>query len=558
MKSMKKVMALLLSVVMTLAMCTAAFAAGTTTLTIKTTAGHTYKVYQLLAGDVSGLDANGSGTLANVTVGSSVTKEGATADGIIKDLKDKRDGELGNAAYEYVKGGTAVGTVVGDGTEKEITVAEGYYVVTDERTEGSNTTDSISRYLVAVAGPTTMEPKTETPDIDKKIIDIDKNKTENVKDDTYKKTDTAAIGDVINYEVTGKVPNYDGYEYYYYVLDDTLSKGLTLDENSFVVTVDGKTLTKDTDYYVYVTENKDGTTSFKLALEDIVGKNYAVGATISVKYNATVNENAEIGTIPNTNTVKLIFSNNPNQSSRGDKKDEPGTPGSNVPTGETPKRITKTYVTELKVIKVDEKGNKLTGAEFTLTGTNLTKIKFTTGDSYVEATDGTGTFWKLKDGTYTTDDPNTEGMDQTKYEDVNKKYKKETIVTAETVSGENKSVTAFVDENGYIQFTGLDAGEYTLTETKTPAGYNTIAPIKFTIKAEQEGATATAGGEIIWSSTNKDVKLVNGTFEITVTNLKGTVLPSTGGIGTTIFYLAGSILVIGAGVLLIAKKRRHS
>lgn len=550
-KNMKKVIALLLSMVMALAMGMVTFAAGNTTLTINTTEGHTYKVYQLLKGDVSGLK-DGSGTLANVERGSSVTKEGATADGIIADLKDKTGGTLGNAAYKYVEGGKAVSTVTGDGENQNITVEEGYYVVTDERTEGSDGTDSISRYLVAVVGPTTMEPKTETPEIDKKIIDTDKNKA---LDGDLKKTDTAAIGDTIEYEVTGNVPNYDGYTYYYYVLEDTLSKGLTLDENSFVVTVNGETLTKDTDYYVYVTKKEDGTTSFKLAFENI--KNYTVGAEISVKYNATVNENAEIGTTPNTNTVKLIFSNNPNQSGRGDK--EPGIPGSDVPTGDTPDRITKTYVTEIKVIKVDEKGNKLTGAEFTLTGSNLTKIKFTTGDSYVESTDGT--FWKLKDGTYTTDDPNTEGMDKTKYEDVSKKYKKETIVTAETISGENKSVTAFVDADGYIQFTGLDAGKYTLTETVTPKGYNTIAPIEFTISATQTGATVIEGGNITWSgkfSDNKDITLNNNTFEITVTNRKGLVLPSTGGIGTVLIYLIGGISAIGATILLIAKKRRHS
>lgn len=552
-KNMKKVIALLLSMVMALAMGMITVAAGTTTLTIKTTAGHTYKVYQLLKGDVSGLN-NGSGTLANVEVGSSVTKDGAAADGIINDLKNKKDGDLGNAAYEYVKGGTAVNTVTGDGTNQNITVEEGYYVVTDERTEGSNTTDSISRYLVAVAGPTTMEPKTETPEIDKKIIDTDKNET---IDGNYKKTDTAAIGDTINYEVTGKVPNYDGYTYYYYVLDDTLSKGLTLDENSFVVTVGGETLAKDEVYYVYITKNADGTTSFKLAFANI--KDYTVDAAISVKYNATVNENAEIGTIPNTNTVKLIFSNNPNQSERGDKDNEPGIPGEKVPTGETPDRVTKTYVTELKVIKVDGDGKTLTGAEFTLTGTNLTQIKFTTGDSYIEAEDGT--FWKLKDGTYTTDNPNTEGMDQTKYENVSEKYKKETIVTAETISGENKSVTAFVDQNGYIQFTGLDAGKYTLTETVTPKGYNTIAPIEFTISAKQDDATVTEGGNITWSgkfSDNKEITLNNNTFEITVTNRKGLVLPSTGGIGTVLIYLIGGISAIGATILLIAKKRRHS
>lgn len=581
MKSMKKVMAFLLSVVMTLTMCTVAFAAGNTTLTIKTTAGHTYKVYQLLAGDVSGL-TGGSGTLANVTVGRSVNN-GATADQIVKTLNEIEEeinnpemnvteGDLGNAAYAYVKGAGAYKTITGDGTEQEVAVEQGYYVVTDERSEGSNTTDSLSRYLVAVAGPTTMEPKTETPDIDKKIIDTDKNAA---IDGDYKKTDTAAIGDVINYEISGEVPNHIGYTYYYYVLEDTLDKGLTLNEDSFEVEIadvpypkeDGRIVvdgvmkedgTHDGNtspiYYLYITHNSDGTTSFKLSIDNITG--YTVGSSISVKYNATVNENATIGAVANKNTVKLIFSNNPNQSGRGDKNNEPGIPDSTVPTGNTPDRVTKTYVTELKVLKVDGEDNKLTGAEFTLTGTNLTKIKFTTGDSYVKADDGT--FWKLKDGTYTTDDPNKEGMDQTKYEDVNTKYKKETIVTAQTAAESNKSVTAFVDSKGYIQFTGLNAGDYTLTETVTPTGYNTIKPINFKISAEQENASVAVGGDIKWSSNNDNITLKNGTFEIKVVNQKGIVLPSTGGMGTTIFYIVGCVLVIGAGALLIAKKRRNS
>ena len=356
MKRMKKIMALLLGLVMALAMCMTAFAADTS-LTINTTAGHTYKIYQILKGDVSGL-SDGKGTLANVEVGSSVTDATATAEAIVNALMNKADGELGNAAYAYVKGGNEVATVTGTGSAVTTTLAEGYYVVTDEYTTTGS--DSLSRYLVAVAGPTTMDPKTETPSIDKKIVDTDKNEAMDDSD----KTDTAAIGDTIEYEITGNVPNYDGYSYYYYVVDDTLSKGLTLDANSFAVKVGDSTLTKGSDYYVYTTNNADGTTNFRLAFENI--KNYTVGADISIKYNATVNEDAVIGTDPNTNTAKLIYSNNPSQSDRGDKEGVPGEPGGNVPTGETPDYITKTYVTQIKLTKVDQDGNALNGAEFTL------------------------------------------------------------------------------------------------------------------------------------------------------------------------------------------------
>ena len=545
MKRMKKIMALLLGLVMALAMCMTAFAADTS-LTINTTAGHTYKIYQILKGDVSGL-SDGKGTLANVEVGSSVTDASATAEAIVNALMNKADGELGNAAYAYVKGGNEVATVTGTGSAVTTTLAEGYYVVTDEYTTTGS--DSLSRYLVAVAGPTTMDPKTETPSIDKKIVDTDKNAAM----DDNSKTDTAAIGDTIEYEITGSVPNYDGYTYYYYVVDDTLSKGLTLDADSFAVKVGDTTLTKGSDYYVYTTNNADGTTNFRLAFENI--KNYTVDAAISIKYNATVNEDAVIGTDPNTNTAKLIHSNNPSQSDRGDKEGVPGEPGGNVPTGETPDYITKTYVTQIKLTKVDQDGNALNGAEFTLTGTNLTKVKFTTATNFTEAADGS--YYKLKSGAYTETAPTDETADL--YESTTTKYTKTTSTNVVEASGSGASanVKAFVGDDGILYFTGLDKGTYTLTETTTPTGFNTIDPINFEIKGTIDGATATVGGNITWSSDNQNLTWneASQTFEITITNIAGKLLPSTGGIGTTIFYVAGTILVLGAAVLLITKKR---
>lgn len=544
MKRMKRIMALLLSLLMVLAMGLTSYAADTS-LTIKTTDGHTYQIYQILKGDVSDLN-DGSATLANVEKGSSVTSA-ATAEEIVNALKDKTDGALGNAAYAYVKDGTPVATVVGDGSSKLTTLEEGYYVVTDSYTTTGS--DSLSRYMVAVAGPTTMEPKTETPSIDKKIVDTDKN----AATDDYKKTDTAAIGDTIEYEITGAVPNYEGYTYYYYVVDDTLSKGLTLDEGSFVVKVGDATLTKGTDYYVRISQNADGTTSFRLAFENI--KAYTKDAAISIKYNATVNEAAVIGTDPNTNTAKLIYSNNPSQSDRGDKDGVPGEPSDSVPTGETPEYITKTYVTQIKLMKVDQDGNALNGAEFTLTGSNLTQVKFTTSTNFTEAEDGT--YYKLKNGAYTETVPTEDTAKY--YESTTTKYTKTTSTNLVEATGEqaSKNVSSYVGDDGILYFTGLDKGTYTLTETKTPSGFNTIQPISFEIKGDITDATSTVGGSITWSSENENLtwNATTNTFEISITNIAGKLLPSTGGIGTTIFYVAGSILVLGAAVLLITKKR---
>lgn len=116
------------------------------------------------------------------------------------------------------------------------------------------------------------------------------------------------------------------------------------------------------------------------------------------------------------------------------------------------------------------------------------------------------------------------------------------------------------DEGTAFTFSGLDDGDYRLTETATPAGYNTIDPIEFTITAEHDvlsdnpaltslnGNAAT--GEITFTSSIPD-----GSLSADIVNQSGATLPETGGMGTTLFYIVGSALVIGAGVLLITKRR---
>lgn len=566
MKHAKKLASVLLALVMALALAVPALAAGdTSTLTINTTNGHTYSVYQLLTGDVSGL-TNGSGTLSNVKAGANL-KSDTTVDTFLTAINGKTGAELGDTAYSYVNG-DATYTVTGTGSAVETTVENGYYLVVDSYTGGNVTdgSDTASRYMVAVVGPTTMTPKTSTPSIDKKIIDTDTNKAI----DDSKKTDTAAIGDTIEYEITGTVPNTEGYKYYYYVVHDTLSEGLTLNENSFEVTIGTKTLTKDTDYYVYFDED---TNSFELALEDLktlvdtAENGVSVGSAISIKYNATVNDKAAIGVDPNTNTAKLEYSNNPGSSTRNDAAaDKPGTPGTDTATGKGPELTTKTYVTELTILKVDENGEKLTGAEFTLTGDNLTKVIVETNTTFRAAAEGeTADYYKLKNGTYTKTAPITDstqtGYNADKYESSTPGYVRVTTVTTSTeATGTPKQIVGTVNAEGYVIFTGLNAGTYTLSETKTPEGYNTIDPIEFTISAKQTGSSEVEGGSITWSSDNATIVLdgTNGVFDTTIVNVPGTQLPSTGGMGTTIFYILGSVLVVAAVVLLVTKKRMSS
>ena len=174
--------------------------------------------------------------------------------------------------------------------------------------------------------------------------------------------------------------------------------------------------------------------------------------------------------------------------------------------------------------KVEKDGNStkpLVGAEFTLTKT-------------------------LKDGT-------TKTIAVVKYD-------KDGKVTTKTADG---TATSEGDATKFV-FNGLDDGTYTFTETVPPNGYNTIDPVTFVVSATHD-ATADSGitelkvedtdgnefsGELTFTATAK-----TGTIETDILNQKGSVLPSTGGIGTTIFYIVGAILVIGAGILLVTRRR---
>lgn len=578
MKYAKKAISLVIALAMLFAMAAPAWAddddkgttqsTNTSVLTIETSIKHTYKIYQLLKGDIANL-TEGSGTLSNVVAGENLKLESQeTVKTFIDAIQAKQDADLGDTVWSYVTG-NAKYTVTGTGNKVDTNVENGYYLVMDTYTGDPSVTDgsdTVSRYMVAVAGDTTVSPKISTPSIDKKIIDTDANKPI----DTNGKTNTASIGDVIEYEITGSVPDTSGYKYYYYILHDTLSEGLTLDEESFVVKIGAKTLVNDDtkkEYYIYPLTN-----AFRLAIEDLKqlvedkDNGISVGSTISIKYSATVNEKAAIGTTPNTNTVKLEYSNNPNSSDRKDKEDESGIPQPGTATGKGPDKTTKTYITALTILKVDNNGKKLRGAEFTLTGENLNEVIVEISTSFKEVESGkTGEYYKLMNGTYTKTAPSNaaegeEGYNKDLYESQTPNYVRVTTVTSATEvtgTGKGKNITGTVNEEGYVIFTGLNAGKYTLSETKTPAGYNTMEPIEFTISATTSGSTETEGGSIVWHVEGDGIVLdsTNGVFDSTITNKPGSLLPSTGGTGTTLFYIVGGALAVGALVLLVTKRR---
>lgn len=434
----------------------------------------------------------------------------------------------------------------------------GYYFILDTITQkpDSNTQYAYSDHILRVVKDTDLDnitAKTSVPSIEKKI-------GETFADG--KKTSTASIGDSVPFVLESKVPDMSMYNDYYFIVNDTLSEGLTFN-NNVAITVGGHQLNKDSDYQV-VTSGVSPYT-FQIVFKNFYEQLYLnntpddttddgrhTGETITITYSATLNEKAKITAEGNPNKVDLTFSNNPNHKYEGGDKPTDEEKNDDV-IGKTPESSTKTFTTGLKLIKKDAATQKaLEGAKFQITGEGV-KAVLIDGEIYKEAADGT--YYMLKDGTFTTTAPTEET--KAKYDSDTVKYKKISTVTKDTASA-TKSVnqTAYSNDKGIITFTGLDAGTYTLTELAAPDGYNKLSEsITIVIAATLDDKNQTCSWSVTKAGTNLSID--NSLYQFEVENNKGMTLPSTGGIGTTIFYVIGGLFITGGIVLLVTKKRMN-
>ena len=538
MKTVKRALALVLALTLLLAMSATVFAADDTyTITISgdnVVAGHTYEAYQIFKGDLAEKDSKT--ILSNITWGNGITEAGKTALGNAAEkaetLKTADDAAaFAKAVALYLQNPTT--SVDGTGKYTISGLKAGYYLVKDTQAPAD---DFYSAYIMEVVSNVEAEPKGDKPTVDK-----------NIKDDgETTKVNEASIGDTINYEVTSKVPDMTGYTKYFFVLNDTMSKGLTFN-NDVAVTIGGTTLGANK-YTVAYNTDTTGITTIEIVIKNFI--NYTKGDAILVTYSATLNQDASLDPVAgNPNKVQLTYSNNPNVDGNGDPQN-PDKPGEGAPTGKTPESETKTYVTGIKLTKVDgaDHNKILTGAKFKIEG-NGVKVVLVNKEVYEETSDGT--YYMLKTGTYTETAP----IDETasSYDSTTTKYKKVTAVTKDTVNTK-VNATGYVDEKGVLTFEGLGEGTYTIKEIVAPNGYNLLkAPIKVEIKANATFAkcewTVTADG--------KPVTADNNLYAFLIENKSGAELPSTGGIGTTVFYVLGGLLVVCAGVLLITKRRMN-
>ncbi len=613
MKKFKKMMALVLVALMCLvaAVPMAVFAAAGDehTISVAEDDTHTYDVYQILTGDLSG------GTLSNIAWGSSVNTptdgkvNGKTAAEFAKSLEGMSGVDaVAEVAKYFTTGDTQkVGQVTKDAP---LTVTEGYYVmvdVTDPLTHNA-VTDTKALNVIRLADNVTVAKKWGSSTDTKTIVADTQGKDGNTFDPGVD-TDNVSIGDTVNYNIAATVPeNADKFKEgtFFFVITDKLSEGLDF-QNDIKVYVGDSTTPLGTDKYtVKVAPNTSNNNTFEIGL--INAAQYK-GQTINVKYSAVLNEKAKIGEESNPNTSNVQFSNDPNKTYDGSPEDQNnlGFPDSekNVPTGVTPNSVTETFTTGIEIQKVDENGEVLTGAEFTITG-DSTEIVLVSEETFRAPKEGeTADYYKLKGDKYTKEAPVTADYmeeaaagadkgyvedanytgedkvvigdktyrpykpaeDQGKqvyvlvkanadlYEETTANYVKDVTYTQKNTT-ENVDAKAEVGPDGVVRFVGLGAGTYTITETKTPAGYNTIAPITVDIAFTDNPAD----GANHWSTTSNDAEYnaATGVFELTIENQKGSELPSTGGIGTTLFYVIGTILILGAGILLVTRRRMRA
>lgn len=498
MKRMKKIAGLLLAVIMMLAMTVAA-SAEEFTITGPNN-NHTYEVYQIFTGDLDGevLSNVKWGKNGNRTVGEAVDPEILAAlEGVAASTDVEKLAVI--KKYANLTATNKFGTVKKD---QALSAPAGYYLIKDVDGALEGTDDSYTLYIVQVLGNLTITPKGNKPSSEKKVID--KNDSDNTTTGWQDSADYD-IGDEISYQLKATLPdNVSDYTTYSLSFVDTMSKGLTYKAGSAVVKVNGNQVgTLEPTSATYAgTESESaytGGTVLTWSIADVKATPYSAGnnAVITIEYTATLNENAVIGSAGNPNMMHIEYSNNPNGSG----------------TGKTPDDTNIVFTYKTVVNKVQE------NPEF--------------------------------------DKDQPEGEENQKYIPLEGAgftlYKKNSTGTYDKVGDEQTGVTTFT-------FSGLDDGDYKLEETTTPAGYNTIAPIEFTITAEHDVVSdnpaltslsvAVTSGTATFTSATSD-----GSLTTDVVNQKGATLPETGGIGTTIFYVLGTILVLGAGILLITKKR---
>ena len=386
----------------------------------------------------------------------------------------------------------------------------GYYLfLTDESSlstsEAAKKNTGTSPIFAVVGGRSvTVAEKTSIPTVNKEVFEGAK--WGNVSD--------SYIGEEVEYKLTGSVAsNIDTFTKYEYTFQDHLSTGLKANKDTVEVTIDGTAIQPSDGYEVNLADTKDasgsptGAHDLTISFSDLKAAAKAVGVTLSgnskvvVTYKAELTDKAEYTAAGNTNDVKLVYSNDPMSSG----------------TGTSESKKVADYVFGFDVTKIDpDNSSAKLDAGFTV------KMIKEGSDKSVEK-------WLKQDGSFSND--------------VNDAYTFETTETGNKVS-----------------IPGLVAGTYLISESKTPAGYNTIADFEITVAPEYntdgtlEELKVTSNSSMAIPKTDK--KVTTTKIPVTIENKKGSSLPLTGLNGVTFTWIAGgAVLVIGVAHLIRSRKQ---
>ena len=511
MKRVKRVLALLAAFALVLAMAVPAWADGATHQLKVNASGenHTYQVYQIFTGEMSTNEAKEK-VLSNIKWGKNGT--GKTGEAVEQDTLTALESATGSDTKKlevinnFVKPNTEAFATLNSKNSYAANVPAGYYLVKDEDNTLNGKDEAYTTFLVNVVGAdVALNPKSAKPSVDKFVQDEAADRDIDSKDSNgWGKTADHAINESFKFKLTATLTqdvDFGAYSTYKVKFTDTMSEGVTF-ESIDSVTVDGQNVTG---YDCTATADQAGG-KWTLTINDIKsisGVNLEDGAEIVVVYNAHLNEKADVNhkdddTTTNENKVYLEYSNNPNASGELGK-----TPEENV--------WVFTYRVNNKKVTGNTDYVPLAGAGFRL---------YTDAECSHEVA-------LIYDETLSAYRPTKD---------------KETGV-------EMKSA----EKTGEFDIVGLDAGVYHMRETTTPTGYNTCNDVTIVIDAKHQ-KTESGGNNVTFTKDGENAS----TLTNIIVNNAGTTLPSTGGMGTTVFYVVGGGLMAVAVVLLVTKKRMEN
>jgi fimbrial isopeptide formation D2 family protein/LPXTG-motif cell wall-anchored protein len=529
MKMMKKVMALILSMLMIVSLAMPIAGDETTpTITIENAvAGTTYTAYKIFDVTYDAEKTTYAYTISNISPWYDVVNAYANENSGLTLTVTKADSTVFNVSVDTSKFSAAAfaeylkGKVTSTPpSTPEVTDAGTSLVYSEATGTATATVPSLGYYFVTSTAGSLCNLTTTNPTasiFDKNAVTFDK-----TVDDI-----DVEIGQTVNYTLNGVVPNATGYTKYVYKVSDKLSSGLTLNKDVKVkvgeseitlITIEDDTAELNDRQIRY---RDDG---FDLYFDMASSQNsiFSINAPITITYSATVNKNAVKGNEGNPNTATLEYSNDPTNSKSTDKI--------------TDKEIVYTVDIEILKHKTGDENTKLSGASFI-----LYRISNNKNDKTEAAT--------------------------TQY------YKYDSTNNVVSWVDETKATTFTTDTNGAVKFVGIQANsedeaysyEYYLRETVAPEGYNLLEEdIKVNINRKEVANSVLTGDEKLNDTHTSTITMTETTNEGDVTltdtvvkvgNSSGSALPETGGIGTTIFYVVGGIMMVVAIVLLVTKKK---